>query len=105
VNVPATMLAVVHQQDGSGMTMCGMPRAHALVHRGTKVCIVLIPVTAPGSIYRRWWASERSSVPTRQVIPAAFTMSVHHHNLMRQMQATCLAVGLSIRNREVLRAG
>jgi hypothetical protein len=32
-------------------------------------------------------------------------MSVHRHNLMQQMQATCLAVGLSITNSEVLRAG
>jgi len=173
--VPATVPGAMHQQGGPGKTTLGMPRAHALVHRGIKLCIVdagppattpdraasaadwtpsplsvvyprtagtkghrevgpsdhmagellvdcpaaadspvlygnrimtnrvLIPVTSPGSLYRRWWASERSSVPTREVIPAAFATSVHYHNLMRQMQATCLALGLSITSRPYVR--
>jgi hypothetical protein len=49
VNVLTRTPGVVNQQAGLGKTTLGMPRAHALVHRGTEVCIVDAgpPTTAP----------------------------------------------------------
>jgi chromosome partitioning protein len=46
----AAMPGVVNQQGGLGKTTLSMPRAHALVHTGTKVCVIDAgpPAAAPG---------------------------------------------------------
>jgi cellulose biosynthesis protein BcsQ len=48
------MPGVVNQQGGLGKTTLSMARAHALLHTGTKVCIVDAgpPAAAPGCLGR-----------------------------------------------------
>jgi hypothetical protein len=68
VHRPATVPGVVHQQDGLRKTILGMLRAHALVRRGTKVCIVDAGprAVAPG---RAASAAEETPSPVSIVYP------------------------------------
>jgi hypothetical protein len=59
------------------------------------------PIDAPAPAAQR----VRSATPREKVIRDGFTMPANDYNLIRQIQATCLEVGLSVTKSEVLRAG